>query len=263
MPDYPPGYTEVYPEERIGQIDWSKVLIRCSSLSALFTEPKSAEDKKNGELSETAKGHLIEVYASEFWGVETEITATAVRKGLLCEDEAITTLSRLDKRLYVKNEERKSNEWITGECDIDNEPDDEIVDTKVSLSATSFLSNLTKKPEKDHIIQLNGYMWLWGRNRARIAHVLCDMPESLIEGEKYQLLRAMDVATEESPDFKKAWAKRLTALKFSHLPIEQRVLCHQLYRDESIIEKIPGKITKAREYLQFIHEKHISQIQNQ
>lgn len=190
--------------------------------------------------------------------METELTVKAVRKGLLCEEEAITILSRLDKKLYVKNDERKSNEWITGECDIDNEPDDEIVDTKVSLDALTFLPNLLNGVDKDHEIQIQGYLWLWNRKRARVSHILTDTPDSIIEGEKYALLRSMDVVSEDSPEFIKAWKRRLTNLKFNHLPIEQRVISFHIDRNEGIIERIPSKVEKAREYLHELHEKHMS-----
>lgn len=67
--------------------------IRCSSLGSLFTEPKSKADKDAGNLSQTAKAHLIEVYARELWGVQVDITAKSVRKGVLCEEEAIDAIS--------------------------------------------------------------------------------------------------------------------------------------------------------------------------
>jgi hypothetical protein len=237
-------------------IDFSKTLIRCYSLGYLFTEPKSKADKDAGNLSATAKAHLIEVYASKKWGIDVELTVKAVKKGLLCEEDAITTISRLDKKLYIKNDERKENEWISGLCDIDNEPDDEIIDTKVSLDALSFLSNLVTPVDKNHEIQLNGYMWLWNRKKARVSHVLVDTPDSLIEGEKYALLRSMDVVSEESEAFKKAWERRLTNLKFNHLPIEERVINFHLYRNEEIIQQIPGKVAKAREFLAELSSLH-------
>lgn len=243
-------------------INWNEVKIRCSCLGALFTEPKLKVDKEAGNLSATAKSHLIEVYARELWGVETELHVKPIKKGRLCESDAITTLSRLDKRLYIKNDERKDNPWISGECDIDNEPDDEVIDIKVPVDAISFLSNVMGGVDRDHELQLQGYMWLWNRKKARVCYVLEDMPDSLIEGEKYSLLRQLDVATEESPEFKKAWAKRLTNLKFSHLPIEQRVIAHSITRDEEVIEKIPAKVEKAREFLAEFHEKHLSAHRN-
>ena len=49
-------------------IDFSKTLIRCSSLGLLMTEPQSKADKEAGLLSKSAQKHLIDVYISEKYG---------------------------------------------------------------------------------------------------------------------------------------------------------------------------------------------------
>ena len=44
-----------------------------------------------------------------------------MQKGIDCEQQSIDLLNNVEFRLskpYVKNSERKSNQWITGECDI-------------------------------------------------------------------------------------------------------------------------------------------------
>jgi hypothetical protein len=236
--------------------NWQSTLIRCSSLSSLFTEPQAKADKEAGKLSATAKAHLIEVYARELWGVEKDIVTKAMQKGIDCEEAAITLLSRVDKRLYVKNMERMSNDWISGHADIIES--EEIIDTKVSFDAFTFLPKLTETVNKNYEYQCQGYMWLYNRNRARISYCLVDTPEYLIEGEKWRLLRAMDVISEDSPEFKKAFAKIRSNMIFSQIPPSLRVINHFVERDEEIIAKIPSKVLKAREFLIELHEKHLS-----
>jgi hypothetical protein len=122
----------------------------------------------------------------------------------------------------------------------------------------SFLPKLLEEVDKSYFYQVQGYMWLFNKKRARISYCLVDTPEHIIEGEKYRLLRAMDVATEDDPAFKKAFAKVRSNMIFSHIPPQLRVINHYVDRDESVIAKIPEKVEKAREFLIEIAEKHLS-----
>ena len=240
----------------MSEINWNSVKIRCSSLGSLFTEPQSKADKDAGNLSKTAKSHLIEVYARELWGVEKDILTAAMKKGVEMEEEAITLLSRLDKRLYEKNREQAANEFICGHADI-IQPE-EIIDTKVSWSAFTFLSNIMEEMDKGYFYQLQGYLWLHNKPKGRISYCLVDTPPNIIQGEKYRLLRSMDVISEESPEFLEAARILESNMKFSHLPPELRVINQVCYRDEAVIEKIPQKVARAREFLAELHEKHMS-----
>ena len=49
-------------------MEFFNTLIHCSSIGKLLTEPISKADKESGELSKTAKTHLIEVYANKKYG---------------------------------------------------------------------------------------------------------------------------------------------------------------------------------------------------
>ena len=54
-------------------MEFFNTLIHCSSIGKLLTEPISKADKESGELSKTAKTHLIEVYANKKYGFKKEI----------------------------------------------------------------------------------------------------------------------------------------------------------------------------------------------
>lgn len=235
-------------------INFNNTLIRCSSLSCLFTEPQAKADKDAGLLSATAKTHLIEVYAQEIWGVEKDIVTKQMKKGTQAEEDGLTLLSRVDKRFYTKNKERKSNQWVTGHADIVEE--DEIVDIKLSWDAFTFLPKIMEKVDKTYRCQLQGYMWLYNKPKARISYCLVDTPDNIIIGEKYRLLRSMDVVSEESPEYLEAARKLESNMKFSQIPPHLRVINHYIERDDEFIEQIPRKITKAREYLIELAEKH-------
>jgi hypothetical protein len=235
--------------------DFSKTLIRCSSLSCLFTEPKDKVDKLAGKLSKTAKTHLQSVYVSLLWGVEKDITTKQMQKGLHGEEDGITLLSVLDDTFYSKNDERRQNDYITGHADIVH---DYVDDLKLSWDAFTFIANLTESLPDVYEAQMQGYLWLWGKDVARVRFALIDTPQSIVEGEKYRLLRSMDVATEESPEFIRAWERQKKNYYFSHIPIEHRVITKEVTRDEEFIRQIPEKVEKARKYLAELYEIHMN-----
>ena len=237
-------------------INWDKVKIRCSSLGSLFTEPVTKEAKAAGELSKTAKTHLIEVYARELWGVEKDIVTKQMQKGRDAELEAIKMLSMLDGELHSKNQDEAENGFIRGHADIVEA--ERITDTKCSWDAFSYLPKLLEEVDKGYFYQIQGYMWLWDKPKGRISYLLVDTPENIIAGERYRLLRSMDVATEDNTEFVKAAAKLESNMRFSHIPPELRAIHHYVDRDESVIEKIPAKVQKAREFLSELYGKHMN-----
>lgn len=237
-------------------MDFSNVLIRCSSLYCLFTEPKSKADKDAGELSKTAKSHLIEVYASALWDVERDILTKAMKKGVQAEEDGITLLSRVDKTMYEKNKEREANDYITGHPDI-IEPN-RITDLKLSWDAFTFLPKMMEEMDDMYFYQLQGYMWLFNKQEGRISYALVDTPESIINGEKYRLLKNMDVISELSPEYVDASDRLEKSMKFSHIDPQLRIIHQYCQRNEEIIAKIPEKVEKAREYLSQLYKKHTS-----
>jgi hypothetical protein len=242
---------------------FEQTLIRCSSLACLFTEPKLKADKEAGRLSATAKKYLIKTYMREYWGIEPkDIETKHMAKGKSCEEDAIRLLSLVDNDpSYEKNAIRKNNEYITGECDI--ELPDCIDDVKNSWDAETFLPKLIEPLDDTYFYQAQGYMWLYNKPKARIRYCLVNVPEAIRSGEMYRLLNKMDAATEENPEFKRAWEKLESSMIFDHIPPEERVITIEVARDEAIIEQIPYKVSKAREFLAEFHELHMRQKQFQ
>lgn len=229
--------------------------IRCSALGSLFTGPQSKEDKIAGNLSKTAKTYLNKAYVEALWGKRRDITTKHMDKGILAEPDAIMMLSILDDEFYDKNMERKEDDFICGHADIVTET--EIMDIKCSWDAETFIPNLTESVNKDYLYQLQGYMRLWNKPTARIRYCLVSAPETIIQDELKKLLFRMDVATELNPEYIKAAQDLQFQLTFDEIPIEHRVIDIIIPRDEQIIEQIPSKVEKAREYLRELHEKHM------
>lgn len=237
-------------------INWDNFKCRASALGCLFTEPLKKEDKLAGKLSATAKGYLSKAYIEALWGKKKEITTKQMDKGIQCEPEGIMMLSKLDGILYQKNDERMTDDFITGHADIIT--DDEIFDVKCSWDAETFIKNLTDSTNKDYDYQLQGYMSLYNKPKARIRYCLISAPLEMLKKELFYLFNRMDCATTESPEYLEAAAELNFNLTYDEIPIEHRVIDVFIPRNEEIIAQIPEKVEKAREYLKELHEMHMA-----
>ena len=157
--------------------DWSKTLIRCSSLGQLLTEPKNKADKDAGRLSKTAQTMLIKDYVRVRYDRTKDINSFAMEKGTFAEENSIDLLSKYLKRLLKKNEERLSNDYLTGLPDIFEGETiincDFIWDIKTCQDIWTFLDKITEELDKTYYYQLQGYMALTGCKKAAIASGLC------------------------------------------------------------------------------------------
>lgn len=232
---------------------FEKVKIRCSSLGKLMTEPKSVADKNAGALSETAKTMLVEVYAKAVYGREKEVQSKPMKKGVLVEDDSIALLSRHDGVLYQKNEIRQENEFIGGTPDIIT--NELVIDIKSSYDIWTFLANVDSKIDKGYWWQLQGYMMLTNRRKASLVYCLSNMPDHLVETEKYYLLKRLDVISEESPEYLIEAAKLERILKYDDIPVKERVIKYDIDFDDSVVELVESKVKAAREYLKLFHKK--------
>jgi len=236
-------------------MNFSKTLFRSSSIGYLMTEPVTKADKEAGLLSKTAQKHLLDVYIAEKYGRKKDIQTKQMRKGVEVEQESINLLSLYLKKPFFKNEERFTNDYISGHPDI---IDEGIIDIKSSYDLWTFLGNLPDKLDSLYYWQMQSYMWLTGKQKATIAYCLVNTPDSIVEQEKYYLLKNMDVISEESPEFVREAMKLELNMKFDDIDIEERILMFNIDRSEDDILRIQHKVEKAREFLSEIEEKHLN-----
>lgn len=158
--------------------------IRCSSLKLAMTEARA----KNAGLSESAKKVVEDEIRALYFGVREKISNKFMQKGIDCEQQSIDLLNNVEFRLskpYTKNTERRSNDWITGECDI-YDPDTKLIrDIKTSWSLATFPLFATNAD--DYEWQMRGYMMLWDCDTAIVDYCLVDTPEHLIGYEQREL----------------------------------------------------------------------------
>jgi hypothetical protein len=192
---------------------------RASSLADIMTDPK----EKGQILSKGAKTAL-EAMAKEFlYGFNEVITGKYMDKGIIVEDESIALLNSVFFTDYKKNTERRTNEWITGECDIFT--GDKIIDIKSAWSLATFPATAEAGRDKTYEWQLRAYMMLWDVDYAEIAYCMVNTPDELIKYEQPEL-HYVDHIDE--------------ALRVTIVPYE---------RDRDLEEKIKVKVEAARKYL--------------
>ncbi|UCV00256.1 hypothetical protein [Acidovorax radicis] len=198
-----------------------EILIRCSSLGKIMTEPKTLKD---GPLSVGAKTYIRELAQQEILGVDFEFSSKETQKGIEVEDESIALLNRVRGLSLSKNKERKSNGLISGECDLYDVERKRGHDLKSSWSAKTFPGWVVDCEDKLYEWQMRGYMWLWDADEWEVNYALVDTPERLIGFEPLQ----MHVV--------------------GHIPEHMRLTSWTIQRDFAKERAIAEKVKAAREY---------------
>lgn len=227
--------------------------IRASSLGSIMTEPKSIaahlltddvkaivskktrteEDKAilqywlDHSLSAGAITFLDTVAKEHVYGYHTVVTGKYMDKGLIVEDESIALYNSVFFTNHVKNTERRTNEWVTGECDIAallTEPK-KIIDIKSSWSLDTFPAHAKAGADKDYEWQLRAYMMLWNVDEGEIAYCLVNTPDELVRYEQPELHSV------------------------EHIPEQLRITRVPVLRDLELEEKIKRKVHACRLYL--------------
>lgn len=246
----------------------------------LLTLEKKAQEI---ELSETCRKALLKIYAEQVKGRREELKNKFLDKGNVRENVAITLVSRVLKKFYKKNEERRSNGFISGEWDLHDEVDGKIIetlDTKCSWSYITFLEAQEKELNSIYESQGDGYMWLTGAEKHTVIYCLVNGTyqyikdqiralswrhgvldaditdnENFIEDvkqlERNHIFDINEFLT-ENPDYQPkndVWLDG-DAWKWSFdIPKEERVYKITFNRDEKRIEKIKERVTLCRKYM--------------
>ena len=235
-------------------IDFNTIKIHCSSLGKLMTNPQNKSDRESGNLSATAKAHLIEVYAKQLYDFEKQLDNKYIKKGNAVEEEAISELSMILRRPLEKNEEKFYNQHFIGTPDVVY--GELCFDVKSSYDWITFLSNVPNDLDSTYYAQMQGYLNLLGLQKGYIVYVLLDTPPEELEKQKYYLFNKGSYISEESPEFLKLWAEKEKNLIFSNHPIEERVLFFPVEADPEFIKAAEQKVIKARKFLQEFYETH-------
>jgi hypothetical protein len=207
-------------------------------------------------LSDTCTSYLKEVYIFQKYGKEPVGGAERSKytmKGKMVEDESIMMLSRIAKEEYTKNQIRFKNEYLTGEPDIIVPKDGvpfKIIDIKSSYDFATLLSNFGFPLNPLYKYQVQGYMALTGAQEAEVSYCLVNMPQEMINSEKKRLFYALNVATEDAPEYIREIERLENNMTFDEIPIKERVLTFKVNRDDELIKKMYERIEACRKWLQ-------------
>lgn len=203
----------------------SDLIIRCSSLGKIMTEPRS---KSSGPLSEGAKSYVRELAAQAILGIDFVIQSRQFDKGNACEAEAIELINRVRGLALVKNAERRTAHGISGECDLFDAATREGRDAKCAWNASTFPITTADIHSGSTATlyewQCRGYMLLWDAPRWHIDYVLVDTPPELIGYEPPSLHVV------------------------SHVPEHMRLTTWTIERDADKEALIAAKVAAARAY---------------
>lgn len=194
--------------------------IRASAAGKLATNARS----KTETLSETTKSYLEEWLKEQIYGVKKQISSKYLEKGLLLEDSAIEKVTEwLDMPFMIKNESGFENDYFTGTPDLFC--NDTVIDIKVSWDCFTFPLFDTEIPTKDYFYQLQVYMHLTGKTKAKLIYVLLNTPEFMTYEAVYD---------------------------YSETDTKYKTKVFEIEYDYSVIEMLQNKVIESRKYINSI-----------
>jgi hypothetical protein len=205
------------------------------------------ESRKKGDISETVKKHLCDIYVRRVWGKEKDTFTKYTNKGIMVEEDSLTLFSRHQGgKLFVKNKDTLSNDCIQGTPDIVTK--DEVIDIKSSWDAFTF-KKASMALNDMYYWQLQGYMWLTGKKMARLAYCLINTPSVIVEGEKRKLYYQMGIIDDSDADAVNAFRELEENHTFDNIPMNERVIIWEIPFDQDAINRLQSRIEECRAWM--------------
>lgn len=215
---------------------------RCSGIGAIMTNPK----KKTDALSVTCLSYVHSWIKSlpEFYNRETNFRSKYTSKGNFCESESIKFAAKYYNWGNVyKNEERRSNGYISGEADVVLPLS--IEDIKNSWSQDTFPLFANEIPIDGYGYQGQGYMELWDKDKFGLVYTLMDAPERQVMSEAWSRVRELELDDLESELYDEVKA----SMNYSDIKIDLRIKRFGLDRDKESINLVYERIDLIRKYI--------------
>lgn len=228
-------------------MNWDTYKFHPSSLGSLMTDSRV----KGDVLGETCKAHLMECYIERVYGRTKEITNKYIDKGIQCEEDSLTLYSRVTKRFYKKNTQVFENDYLIGTPDVLTE--DDVIEIKTSWDIFTFHKVLHKAINKDYSWQVQGYMELTDRNRAKLVYCLVDATPQMVEDAKKKLawqFSTIDTGSVElNPAYIAACAEVDKSMTFQDIPMEERYIQITIDRDKKLMGTAKARMDECRAFL--------------
>jgi hypothetical protein len=202
-------------------------------------------------LSQGAKSYLQELWTEKTFGRYKEVDTKYMQKGTQEECNALIMADEvlgwnLGKDFIEGIEFRKnrlSNDWITGETDLNTE--DLLADVKSPWDLFTFPFFDEKIPTDSYFWQGQGYMMLTGHTKFELVYVLVNTPENLIcdEIRRYEWKQNYIEIPEDEE------VKIRHRMIFDDIEDKHKVRRWIVERDEKALARIRMCVKLSREYL--------------
>ena len=210
----------------------------------ILKELKSIKDEPL--LSDTCRRRLSEIYSHETSGRVKDVKSMAIEKGLKVEEDVITLYSSLFNKMYRKNKERVSNGFITGEIDFEDKEQCMVIDTKASFDIFTFDATASVDMNKNYYWQGQGYMWLKGASKFRLAYGLVNTPKEIVSRMIKNLMYSFIGSEDELKEYEEQIIKNHN---FDDIPESRRMRIYETSLNEDSIEMIKSRVPMWRKYL--------------
>lgn len=147
---------------------------RASGVGRMMTTPEK------DVLPAGALTYIEEIASQIILDWKPKLDMRVIQKGIECEDDSIQLLNEHRGTNYVKNSERITTGFLTGEWDVYCEKIDTVIDIKSAYSKKTFPLFIKQSDYKLYEWQLTAYMHLKNCDFAELAYVLVDTPTELI-----------------------------------------------------------------------------------
>jgi hypothetical protein len=205
----------------------------------------------------------MEVYA---WETERMIPVgkeamdvMQLRKGKEGEVEAGSLLCRVDGQLYLQDKQRISNDFLSGEIDFylgeSIYKATNVTDIKNSFDYPTYLKKINNGLENGQREQLQGYGDITGAKELFVANCLISFTPEMVQDMQYKLLRKINCATTESPEFLEKWPEFERSMNFDRIDYRKRV--HKIQVEpfnDFERQKLYDRVKVCREFLWKFHE---------
>lgn len=190
---------------------------RASAAGKLLVQPRS----KTETLSETTKTYLQEWTKEQIYGMRKEINSKYMTKGTVMEDESIDrAIEWAGLPFTIKNEQHFEDEFFTGTPDLILS--DTVVDIKNSWDFQTFPLFADEVPNRDYLAQLQCYMALCGKRKAKLIYVLLNTPE---------------------------WLQYEQQFDYTNIDPKYRCKVFDIEYDSEMVQTLQNKVIEARNYI--------------
>lgn len=204
-------------------------------------------------MAKATKGRTISVGAetvAKRWIVEQlfnrpalQVGSRYTRKGIEQESESIQLAGRvLGWFAPQKNETTYGDNWLVGTPDVVLK--NEIVDIKTSWDIFTF-PVFEQQADPAHVLQVQGYLSLTGKQQGSVVYCLADLQDELIEAEAWKLARAMNLQELEAEVYEKVQVYHT----YKDVPESMRVLRFAFNRDEAVISEIRQRVEDIKDWI--------------